>query len=89
MATRLEELAELGTHHACITGDCDHDRQATCDSEIHEHVKELSEGISLLFKAIERSGFDLSPCMYCGETTVCIPDGLPYCEACCTADSTD
>lgn len=35
-----------------------------------------------LMRAIERGGFDLSPCMRCGELVVCIPDGLPMCEGC-------
>jgi predicted RNase H-like nuclease (RuvC/YqgF family) len=32
--------------------------------------------------AISRGGLDISPCSGCGETVVCLPDGLPYCEAC-------
>ena len=32
--------------------------------------------------AISRSGLDLSPCSGCGETVACLPDGMPYCEAC-------
>lgn len=32
--------------------------------------------------AIERGGLDLSCCMDCGAPVVCIPDGLPMCEAC-------
>ena len=35
-----------------------------------------------LYEAIERSGFDLSPCMQCGEAVVCIPDGLAMCLKC-------
>lgn len=32
--------------------------------------------------AITRGGLDLSPCSGCGETVACLPDGMPYCEAC-------
>ena len=35
-----------------------------------------------LYQAIERSGFDLSPCKQCGEAVVCIPDGLAMCRSC-------
>lgn len=35
-----------------------------------------------LRKAIDRSGFNLYPCMSCGEPVVCIPDGIPMCEKC-------
>lgn len=32
--------------------------------------------------AIDRGGWDISPCMTCGLPVVCLPDGLPSCEAC-------
>jgi hypothetical protein len=32
--------------------------------------------------AIERSGYDISPCRICGELVVCIPEGLPICRQC-------
>jgi hypothetical protein len=35
-----------------------------------------------LVAAIERSGFDICPCMDCGALVVCIPDGMPMCEPC-------
>ena len=37
---------------------------------------------SILMEAIERGGWDISPCGDCGRPVVCIPDGLPMCEAC-------
>lgn len=36
----------------------------------------------LLLDAFERSPYDLSPCMNCGEPVICLPDGLPCCEKC-------
>lgn len=41
----------------------------------------------LLQDAIERGGYDLSPCGSCGNPVVCIPDGLPLCEACAERDA--
>lgn len=35
--------------------------------------------------AIGRGGCDLSPCMSCGQTVVCVPDGMPMCHTCATA----
>lgn len=32
--------------------------------------------------AYDRSGLDLSPCCECGLPVVCVPDGMPMCEAC-------
>lgn len=40
-----------------------------------------------LAEAIARSGMDISPCMNCGLRVVCIPDGLPMCEACANGQS--
>jgi hypothetical protein len=37
-------------------------------------------------RAIQDGGFDLSPCGNCGTPVVCIPDGLPMCRRCATAD---
>lgn len=33
-------------------------------------------------EAIDRGGWDMSPCMGCSLPVVCIPDGLPMCESC-------
>lgn len=38
--------------------------------------------IKQLQSAIDRSGFDVSPCTVCGYPVVCLPDGLPMCETC-------
>ena len=32
---------------------------------------------------LERSGYDLSPCIDCGRDTICLPDGIaPRCKEC-------
>lgn len=31
---------------------------------------------------LTRSGMDLSPCRICGETIICLPDGLACCKPC-------
>ena len=35
-----------------------------------------------LVAAIDRGGYDVSPCMICQELVVCIPDGLAMCRQC-------
>lgn len=35
-----------------------------------------------LSAAIDRGGYDVSPCQACGEPVVCIPDGLAMCRHC-------
>lgn len=40
-----------------------------------------------LKRAYERSGLDISLCMKCGQDVVCVPDGLPMCEACSEEES--
>jgi hypothetical protein len=35
-----------------------------------------------LQELVQRSGLDLSPCRICGETIICLPDGLACCEPC-------
>jgi hypothetical protein len=52
---------------------------ASLSEQLLEAHKKYSDGLELL---LARSGFDLSPCTHCGITVVCIPDGLPCCEAC-------
>lgn len=41
----------------------------------------------LLSNAIDAGGWDLSPCGGCGTAVVCLPDGLPLCEACALKES--
>ena len=35
-----------------------------------------------LVAAIDRGGYDVSPCLICQELVVCIPDGLAMCRQC-------
>jgi len=35
-----------------------------------------------MIDAIERGGWDISPCGVCNLDVVCLPDGLPMCESC-------
>lgn len=35
-----------------------------------------------LSRAIDAGGWDMSPCGGCGQAVVCLPDGLPMCDAC-------
>ena len=35
-----------------------------------------------LVAAIDRGGYDVSPCLICQELTVCIPGGLAICRHC-------
>ena len=44
-------------------------------------VKAFEASLALV-AAIDRGGYDVSPCMICQELTVCIPDGLPICRYC-------
>ena len=50
------------------------------NARVGTYVDEIEE----LVNAIERSGYDVSPCSECGCPTVCIPDGMPLCEPCGT-----
>jgi len=49
-------------------------------SEDLERAKEIADAFS-------RSGLDVSPCRSCGESVICIPDGLPYCDECNEGES--
>lgn len=54
------------------------------DAPITKELKKLRE-----YKAaIDRGGWDISPCRLCNELVVCIPDGLPMCESCGTSEGT-
>lgn len=41
----------------------------------------------MLDNAIKAGGWDISPCGMCGTPVVCLPDGLPMCEACAVKES--
>ena len=34
------------------------------------------------YEMVKRGGFDTSPCMNCGESLVCVPEGLALCKTC-------
>lgn len=44
-------------------------------------AKALEASLALV-AAIERGGYDVSPCLICQELTVCIPGGLAICRPC-------
>ena len=61
------------------------DLKQVCDSGGSQTVAALEVAVAYwrkLYEAIERSGFDLSPCKQCGEAVICIPDGLALCRQC-------
>ena len=35
-----------------------------------------------MIAAIDRGGYDVSPCLICQELVVCIPDGIAMCRQC-------
>lgn len=43
---------------------------------------EVINSAVLMLQAIDRGGWDISPCGGCGDPVVCLPDGLPMCESC-------
>lgn len=47
----------------------------------HRLIGERDAALALV-AAIERGGYDVSPCLICQELTVCIPDGLAICRVC-------
>ena len=51
---------------------------------LFEHVKQHGDLYChhKLTDMVNRSGLDLSPCQLCGETIICIPDGLACCKPC-------
>jgi hypothetical protein len=46
------------------------------------HATTLESQLLAFKAALDRSPFDISPCMQCGQPVVCLPDGMPCCEAC-------
>lgn len=54
-----------------------------------EFERGKTETTKLFLDAVIAGGYDLSPCMACGTVVVCIPDGLPMCEACAMKETSD
>lgn len=48
-----------------------------------------TEMSKLYMDAVIAGGYDISPCMVCGTSVVCIPDGLPMCETCAMKEAKD
>lgn len=60
----------------------DHDYICECRPvDVREALREI-ERLRQLEYAIDRGGWDISPCRLCGLPVVCLPDGLPSCEDC-------
>jgi hypothetical protein len=62
------ELCDLETVNKLVDAEIQRDKSQAALTELHA--------------AITRGGLDISCCMNCGAPVVCIPDGLPMCEAC-------
>ena len=52
---------------------------ASLSQQLLESTANYAKGLDEL---LDRSGFNLSQCTHCGCAVICIPDGLPCCEAC-------
>ena len=50
-------------------------------SETAKTVASLEIALALV-AAIDRGGYDVSPCLICQELVVCIPDGIAMCRHC-------
>ena len=48
----------------------------------NEMIQTLLQSVGDKMSIIERSGFDLCPCGYCGETVLSIGEGAAYCKDC-------
>ena len=52
-------------------------------SDIIDELRDEKANMQTKFhQMIERGGFDLSPCIDCGESVVCVPEGLALCKTC-------
>ena len=56
---------------------------------LNQMLNSASMLFDLLHDAIDRGGYDVSPCGSCGDPVVCIPDGLPLCESCALKESSN
>ena len=54
------------------------------DAAVQQHrvLRTMSTKIGDINRAIDRGGFDLSPCSLCGEDVVCLPEGGSLCKYC-------
>ena len=52
-------------------------------NSIIDELRDEKENMQTGFhQMVERGGLDISPCMNCGESVVCIPEGLALCKTC-------
>ena len=52
-------------------------------SDIIDELRDEKASMQTEFhQMIERGGLDISPCMNCGESVVCVPEGLALCRTC-------
>ena len=49
---------------------------------LSEECKAPLDAYLELWAAVERSGYNVSPCLICQELVVCIPDGIAMCRHC-------
>jgi ribosomal protein L37AE/L43A len=78
------------SHYACGTVGPDengkYETGHTCDihnySKVFREMDAKLEQLQAINRAYERSGLDISPCMFCGEPVICLPDGMPMCAPC-------
>ena len=61
----------------------------SCQRQMEPTIDRLQELADALQAAIDRGGWDVSPCMTCGEAVVCLPDGMPMCELCAEREMED
>jgi len=86
MADRLAELTEMFFTHP------DEGGSYLSAGETHELLELQKAEIDRLREmeaAFQRSPYDISPCHECGEPTVCLPDGMAFCEACAEKENDD
>lgn len=87
-----ETIARVAMHSASLDPN---DVKTRCKvayqvSIVLNQMLNSAAGLSdLLQDAIDRGGYDLSPCGSCGNPVVCIPDGLPLCESCALEESSN
>jgi len=85
-----ETIARAAIHAASLDpNDVETRRKIACEVKVvlNQMLNSASRLFDLLHDAIDRGGYDMSPCGSCSNPVVCIPDGLPLCEACAERDA--
>ena len=52
-------------------------------------LKAEIERLRAIENAYHRSDLDIEPCLHCSLPVVCLPDGMPLCEACAKTEATE